>query len=230
PVACSLGRSHAVRKQSRGRGLARECRYYKRVRRAAATRCWGALLCLGFVLPVAAQQTVTSVQTVPTPPATPARGQPTPTPTPTPGPPPYAFSWRQSIGNSGPLTLVATDALLLVSGGDPPLVARSLDTGEVKWNAPISPTATPATGAHLLFVPSPGRVSALDETSGAVKWQDEVPAPVSAPLWRAGWLIVAGDRELRAYRAADGHRLWTLPLPAALTNAPVIDGDQLFMT
>jgi len=182
------------------------------------------------VLPVAAQQTATSGQTVPTPPATPARGQPTPTPTPIPTPPPYAFSWRQPIGNSGPLTLVATDALLLTSGGDPPLVARSLDTGEARWNAPISPTATPATGDHLLFVPSSGRISALDETTGTVKWQDEVPAPVSAPLWRAGWLIIAGERELRAYRAADGHKLWTLPLQAAVTNAPVIDGDQLFVT
>ena len=125
---------------------------------------------------------------------------------------------------------MATEGLLLVSGGDPPLVARSLENGEAVWNAPISPTNTPATGDHLLFVPSKGRVSALDEATGSVKWQDELPAPVSAPLWRAGWLIIAGDRELRAYRAADGHQLWTLPLPAAVTNPPVIDGDQLFMT
>jgi len=202
-----------------------------RVPRAAATRCWGLLLCLGLVLPAAAQQTVTSGQVVPTPQATPAAGQPTPTPTPTPPPPPpYAFGWRQSIGNSGPLTLVVTDGLLLVSGGTPPLVARSLDTGEALWKASLSPAGTPAIGDHLLFVPSSGQLSALDETTGAIKWQDTLPSPVSPPLWRAGWLIVAADRELRAYRGADGTRLWTLPLPAAVTNAPVIDGDSLFVT
>ncbi|HKW03290.1 MAG TPA: PQQ-binding-like beta-propeller repeat protein [Vicinamibacterales bacterium] len=198
---------------------------------AAATRCWGLLLCVGLALPVAAQQTATSGQVVPTPQATPPAGQPTPTPTPTPPPPPpYAFGWRQSIGSSGPLTLVVTDGLLLVSGGAPPLVARSLDTGDALWNASLSPTGTPATGDHLLFVPSSGHVSALDETTGALKWSDALPSPVSAPLWRAGWLIVAGDRELRAYRGADGTRLWTLPLPAAVTNAPVIDGDSLFVS
>lgn len=117
-----------------------------------------------------------------------------------------------------------------MSGGDPPLVARSLETGDALWSAPISPTATPATGDHLLFVPSKGRLSALDEATGIVKWQDEVPAPVSAPLWRAGWLIIAGDRELRAYRGADGTKLWTLPLPSAVANSPVIDGDLLFMS
>ena len=179
------------------------------------------------MLPVAAQQTATSGQTVPTPPAAPTAGQPTATPPPA---PPYALSWRQSIGSSGPLTLVATDTLLLVSGGSPPLVARSLDSGEAVWNAAISPTGTPATGDHLLFVPSTGRISALDESTGVVKWQDDLPSPVSPPLWRAGWLIVAGDRELRAYRGTDGTKLWTLPVPAAVTNAPVIDGDVLFVS
>lgn len=182
------------------------------------------------MLPVSAQQTATSGPVVPTPQATPVAGQPAPTPTPTSPPPAYAFGWRQSIGSSGPLTLVATDGLLLVSGGTPPLVARSLDTGEAVWNASLSPTGTPATGDHLLFVPSSGQLSALDETTGAITWQDALPSPVSPPLWRAGWLIVAGDRELRAYRGVDGTRLWTLPLPAAVTNAPVIDGDSLFVT
>lgn len=117
-----------------------------------------------------------------------------------------------------------------MSGGTPPLVARSLDTGELRWNASLSPAGTPATGDHLLFVPSSGQLSALDETTGAIKWQDALPSPVSPPLWRAGWLIVAADRELRAYRGVDGTRLWTLPLPAAVINAPVIDGDSLFVT
>ena len=117
-----------------------------------------------------------------------------------------------------------------MSGGTPPLVARSLDTGEVRWNASLSPAGTPATGDHLLFVSSSGKLTALDEMTGAIKWQDALPSPVSAPLWRAGWLIVAADRELRAYRGVDGTRLWSLPLPAAVTNAPVIDGDSLFVT
>ena len=124
---------------------------------------------------------------VPTPQATPAAGQPTPTPTPTPPPPPpYAFGWRQSIGNGGPLTLVVTDGLLLVSGGTPPLVARSLDTGELRWNASLSPAGTPATGDHLLFVPSSGQLSALDETTGAIKWQDALPSPVLAAALARG--------------------------------------------
>jgi hypothetical protein len=220
------------------------CRYYKRVPHAAATRCWGVILCVGLALPVIAQQTTTTGQTVPppttTPPATtgaqtPPATAPTPTPQATPAAPAapaapaYAFKWRQALGDQGPIAIVANDALIITVGGTPPVAARSMEDGELVWQQSTVATARPATGDHLVFVPSTERLVALDEKTGAIVWQDDLAA-TSPPVWRAGWLVAAGDRELRAYRATDGTKLWAKPLPARMQNAPVIDGDRVFMT
>jgi outer membrane protein assembly factor BamB len=128
------------------------------------------------------------------------------------------------------VTLVASGSLLIQSGGDPSIVARAADDGSELWHQDVPVAATPAAGDHLVFVPSKDQVSALDEASGAVRWHDALPAPPVAPVWRSGWLLIIAGQEARGYRAADGTLLWHLALPAAATNAPVIDGDRLFVT
>jgi outer membrane protein assembly factor BamB len=179
--------------------------------------------------------TPTPAQT-PTPTTTPgARGQTppaaaTPTATPTPTPTPYSLAWQKQIGSAGPIALVVSGSLLIQSGGDPSIVARSTDDGSEVWHQDVPVAAAPAAGDHLVFIPSKDQLSALDETTGAVRWHDALPAPPLAPVWRSGWLLIVAGQEARGYRAADGTLLWHLALPAAPTNAPVVDGDQLFVT
>ncbi len=226
------------------------CRYYKRVPHVAATRCWGVILCVGLALPVVAQQTTTTGQTVPPPATTPAAQAPTQTPptqtpaaTPSPTPqatpaatpaaptgPAYTFKWRQALGDKGPIAIVANEKMIVAIGGTPPIAARSIEDGEPLWQQSTVAAARAAIGDHLVFVPSTDGLVALDENTGAIAWHDTLTAPVSAPVWRAGWLVVAGDRELRAYRATDGTKLWSVQLPSRVSNEPVIDGDRVFLT
>jgi outer membrane protein assembly factor BamB len=221
-----------------------ECRYYKRVSFGAATRCWGVIACLGLALPAAPQQTTTSGQVVPpptgqttttgtpaqTPAAPPARGQAAPAAPAGPVAPTFAFAWRQSLGTAGPVALVASATLLVQSGGSPALVARAVDDGHELWHADRASSVTPVLGDHLVFVANDRQVVALDEASGAVRWQHEVPAPCAGLVWRAGWLLVAGEARVTAFRAADGTQLWDIAIAGRPINPPAIDGDYLFLT
>ncbi|MFI5177026.1 MAG: PQQ-binding-like beta-propeller repeat protein [Vicinamibacterales bacterium] len=139
----------------------------------------------------------------------------------------FAELWHQSLGPAGPLALSVTDDLVLIGGGTAPLVARAVDDGHDVWTSSLVPIARPVSGDHLVFVASADRLSALDEEKGAVRWQDDVPSPAGALIWRSGWLFVSTSQALRAYRAADGTRLWRYPWPAAIASGPVINGDRL---
>ena len=174
-----------------------------------------------MTLPLAAQQTTSSGQSVPTPTPTPAT---TPAAAPAPA---FALIWRQALGSAGPLELAATDTLVLVGGSTALLVARTAEEGKEAWTSRLSPIAQPVAGDHLVFVATSDRVSALDEESGAVRWQDDTPSPAGALIWRSGWLFVAAKSTLRAYRAADGARLWEHVLPAPIASGPVVNGDRL---
>ena len=129
-------------------------------------------------------------------------------------PPPYAFGWRQSIGNGGPLTLVVTDGLLLVSGGTPPLVARSLDTGEARWNASL------VAGGHA----RDGRSSALRavERTAQRARRDDGRDQVAGRAARArvGAALARGlaHRRRRSRAARLPRRRWHAALDAAASR------------
>ncbi len=165
----------------------------------------------------------------PPPTQTPRPPSATPTASPAPAAPPYAKRWQISTGTAGPLTLVATARVLLVCGGAPSLVARSVEDGVELWKREEAPTAPPTGAGGLVFFLSGTQITAADEMTGVTRWHDDLPAPGGAPVSVAGWLFVASGEMARAYRAADGTRLWDMPLPAAATQPPVVDGDRLYL-
>ena len=91
----------------------------------------------------------------------------------------------------------------------------------------------PATGEHLrLRARRAASSCALDVATGASKWTvTRLPAIRSAPLWRDGRLVVAAAvASVRACRGADGtRRLAADARPRRVADAPVIDGDSLFV-
>ena len=219
------GRSDASdRKRSKERPKPpRECRYYKRVPRAAATRCWGLLLCLGLALPVGAQQTAheragrshaagdASRRTADahTDSDSDARRRRTPS------------AGANRSATRGPLTLV-------VHRRPAARERRHAAARRTLARRPARRSGTrrsrrrarPRRAIICVFVPSSGQLSALDETTGAIKWQDALPSPVvSAALARGLAHRRRRSRAPRATAASMARGSGTLPLPAAVTDA-----------
>jgi polyvinyl alcohol dehydrogenase (cytochrome) len=115
--------------------------------------------------------------------------------------------------------------------------ALDRDTGEVVWQAQVSPAGplggmegTSAVGGDRIAVPASnwpdpagpaaGLVSGLDAASGAVVWTAEQGAPTASPAAIAGNVAFQGgmDGFLRAYALADGQELWSADLGASVSG------------
>lgn len=136
------------------------------------------------------------------------------------------------------LTADGTDA---VGVGDKAGTYRALDrdTGEILWEAPLTPgglqggvMASAAVARGTVYVASNDRsqdadLVALDADSGHEVWRVGVEAHVTGPItWANGVLYLADDSgRIAAYDAADGARLWAheVAFPAA-GGISVVDG------
>jgi polyvinyl alcohol dehydrogenase (cytochrome) len=135
-------------------------------------------------------------------------------------------------------TVDATDA---VGVGDKAGTYRALDrdTGDVLWEAPLTPgglqggvMASAAVAGGTVYVASNDRsqdadLVALDAGTGDEVWRVGIEAHVTGPVtWANGVLYVADDSgRIAAYDAADGARLWAheVAFPAA-GGISVVDG------
>jgi polyvinyl alcohol dehydrogenase (cytochrome) len=137
--------------------------------------------------------------------------------------------------------LFEADGTDAVGVGDKAGTYRALDrdSGEVLWEAPLTPgglqggvMASAAVAAGTVYVASNDRsqdadLVALDADTGDEVWRVGVEAHVTGPVtWANGVLYLADDSgRIVAYDAADGARLWAheVAFPAA-GGISVVDG------
>src|SRR5262245_32983195 len=222
-----------------------------RVSSARTTRCWGFAAVLVLSLPhrtftgaFAGQQVPAPPASAPPPtqaPATPATAQsPTQAPTPTPiaapptqtpsspavakpAAPPYAVAWTSPIDTDDPLTLVLTSSSLIVSGPNTPMRAHAVDDGHVKWTAATGSDDRPVVEDGLIFSVTGGRLTAIDEASGALRWSVVLEGNTLGPATQPGVLLIASGTSLFAYRTTDGSGLWSQDVGVARTR-PAVSG------
>jgi outer membrane protein assembly factor BamB len=107
------------------------------------------------------------------------------------------------------------------------VAAHSVRDGAEAWRVELRAEQPVAVDGTRVFVAAGEAIHALDGASGAVVWVAPT-GPVSAPLLaQDGWLIVAAAGALSAFRAEDGHKIWSRDLGAQRARA-TIEGDNLY--
>ena len=112
------------------------------------------------------------------------------------------------------------------------LTALDRQTGQVLWVRGIETEWPPVVHDGVVYLAASDELHALDAATGESIWR--VPmAPLAARLvFDTGWLLTVGESgEVAAYRAADGHRVWSRSLGAA-PRSPAIAGenDSIYFT
>jgi outer membrane protein assembly factor BamB len=180
----------------------------RRVRTAPATLSWALVLASGLSTLVVSQA---------------------PTAQKTRAPEPFTPAWTLTLDGDGPFRLAADASHVFVLDTHPSLAARAAADGRSVWSADPGPITGLDVSDALVFAVTRSEVRAFDQSDGRTRWTAELPVAGSAPVWRAGWLVVAAGSQIIAFRATDGTRLWQAALPGAAAGSPVIDGDRIFL-
>lgn len=108
------------------------------------------------------------------------------------------------------------------------LAALDRQTGAPVWTVDVDTALAPVVAGDVLFVSVVDGVSALDASTGAIRWQAPFDQQLIAGLtYSTDWLVgVSEPGDLVAFRASDGAVLWRRPLGAPTRFAPVTDGAR----
>ena len=110
------------------------------------------------------------------------------------------------------------------------LVAYDLDTGTLRWIAPVRLQSPAAIGRGQLYVADDDAIVALNLDDGSLAWRTPVPEKIVAPLdWENGWLAAATWATLLMMRASDGAVIWQRALPSPASAAPTVASDHVYV-
>ena len=184
-------------------------RYYSGVQNGRTTICCSALaLALASAATIAAQT-----------PQTPAP------------PPPLRAVWtvplKASIG--APPAFSGGRGFFPLDDGR--LEARDLATGAVLWSVDAHVVSQPAVGDALLFLVERDAIGARRQDDGSLVWRLQFSEPPATPLvWDNGWLVAAASSgSIRAFRAVDGHLIWSRDIGSALSARPALAADRVYV-
>lgn len=148
--------------------------------------------------------------------------------------------WSSSLGSLSPRSAAYLGELLLVGGvspaGEHDLVALDAVSGAVRFGVRLGGVfAAPVPTANGFVAASTHALAAFD-AAGTRLWQVDFPRtadghPGGPALSRPallGDLILAGaaDSRLHAFALADGHEVWSAPLPRRLLSGVAADSAQ----
>ncbi len=123
---------------------------------------------------------------------------------------------------------------------DAVLSAIDKRNGHVYWTKPLGKlsASTPAVTANTLYATvlssghprSPGRIVALNSTTGAVRWLRPLPSPSeSSPMVDEGRVFFGSQSGLvYALNAHDGRVIWTYKAAGAVKASPTLSGGVLY--
>jgi outer membrane protein assembly factor BamB len=123
---------------------------------------------------------------------------------------------------------------------DAVLSAIDKHTGHVFWRKPLGKlsASTPAVTANTLYATvlasghphSPGRIVALDSTTGAIRWTRSLPSPSeSSPMLDKGRVFFGSQSGLvYALDAHNGKVVWTYKAAGAVKASPTLSGGVLY--
>ena len=199
-------------------------RYYSGVATRLTTICCSAVALITVsTLVAAAQSTPSAPRRVK---QTYAADDPTPLPL-----FPLQMLWTLPLNNS----LTAAPAFDDTRGFFPlegdQIAAYNLVNGARLWVARIRATSEPAAGDNLLFVVTPGTLTALRAADGSSSWELPFPETLAVPLvWNNGWLIaVTTGGDVLAFRANDGALIWRRTIGAAAHARPALSIDRVYV-
>jgi Ca-activated chloride channel family protein len=160
---------------------------------------------------------------------------------------PKLEGWIVKFGGSRPIATPAyADGMIFVGGGYGSHEFFALDalTGRQVWKVNTSddgPTAAVVEGGFVAFNTESCTVYVVEERTGKIAWQEWLGDPLmSQPAIAKGRLYMAypgGQRghgqsghKLLCADLKTGKHLWEQPITADVITAPVIEGEQVFLS
>jgi outer membrane protein assembly factor BamB len=151
-----------------------------------------------------------------------------------------------AVNVAGGKVLVPTSFLDKEKVGERALYCLAADTGAEVWKAPLAlnPWGGASVSGGTVVVPgssvgyyfndikgAKGDLTALDLTTGQVKWKKDVPGGVVGCAALADDLAVctATDGKVRAYKLADGDRAWLYDAKAPIFAPPAAAGGVVYV-
>lgn len=184
-------------------------RYYSGVGNGRTTIC-----CSAFALTLTCAAIVAA--------QTPARPAPPPT---------LRVIWTVPLNAalSAPPAFAADRGFFPLDGGR--IEARDLATGGRLWSIDAHPVSQPAVGDTLLFFAEGDSVVARRLDDGAPAWRVPFAERLAAPLvWDNGWLVAAAaSGRVHAFRATDGHLIWSRDVGSAPSAKPALAADRVYV-
>jgi outer membrane protein assembly factor BamB len=126
------------------------------------------------------------------------------------------------------LTLAASPDHIWIAGPTYGLEARAAVDGRVIWKNAGGVVGPPALAEGLILGVSDRRLVAWDRDTGAERWAVQGQTAVAGVTSAEGLVVLADDRGLSAYRAADGIRLWGYEIASTNMARPLILPDAVF--
>lgn len=128
--------------------------------------------------------------------------------------------WRFAAHGPFLSSPAAVGSNVVAAGGDGFLYGLEVATGRLGWHRFVAYggfSAAPVADEETVYVGTrSGRLVAVRANDGAVRWSQDMPAPIRQTAALAGGrvFVTAEDLRVRCFRARDGERLWTsAPLP-----------------
>jgi outer membrane protein assembly factor BamB len=108
------------------------------------------------------------------------------------------------------------------------VVAHRLSDGVEAWRVEMQSDQPVAVDGERVFVASGEAIHALASADAAVLWRAPAGRLTAPMLAQDGWIIAASDKELAAFRAEDGSKIWGREIGAQHNRASV-EGDNLYV-
>ena len=99
------------------------------------------------------------------------------------------------------------------------------------WSVEDQPYQPALSGTTLIIADAVGSVTALNSVDGAVLWDVDVDADITAPATTAGSIALVGDELGRVFalNVADGSTEWTATLDGPITASPIATGGLVLV-